>query len=165
MLTQPAGERAAPPEDPEYDGYSLREIAEDIGGAEPQAQLAISREHDCRSPPSSRRCGGDSRYSDGVRTHADELLSQRHPRLPFGDVARDGRRGDGVGVGEIQLPRSRPAREVAIDRAYRHFVARLRYPRARVDAGAARWLEEGRAGLLEQLEVAALFKIALHVLP
>src|SRR5947209_13986650 len=90
--------------------------------------------------------------------------SQRHPRLPFGDVARDGRRGDGVGVGEIQLPRSRPAREVAIDRAYRHFVARLRYPGARVDAVPARSLEESRADLLEQLKVAPLFTIALHVL-
>ncbi|PYO16523.1 MAG: hypothetical protein DMD31_02450 [Gemmatimonadetes bacterium] len=81
MLTQQADERAAPPEDPEYDGYSLREIAEDIGGAEPSDQLAISREHDCRSPPSSRRCGGDSRYSDGVRTHADELLSAHAERV------------------------------------------------------------------------------------
>jgi hypothetical protein len=36
MLTQPADERAATPEESEYDAYSsLREIAEGIGGVEP----------------------------------------------------------------------------------------------------------------------------------
>jgi len=38
MLTQPADERAATPEDSEYDAYSaLREIAADIGGVGPKS--------------------------------------------------------------------------------------------------------------------------------
>src|SRR2546427_1723337 len=62
MLTQQADERAAPPETPENDGNSFREFPEDIAAAEPPDHLAISRETDSPSPPSSPRCGGDSRY-------------------------------------------------------------------------------------------------------
>src|SRR5207245_32252 len=61
MLTHQANKRAADREVPEYDAYSLSEIAEDSDGVEPSDQLAITPEHHCRSLRSSLRCGGHSR--------------------------------------------------------------------------------------------------------
>src|SRR5205807_4389329 len=86
------------------------------------------------------------------------------PRLPLGDVAGDGRRRHAVGVGEVELPRTRAAREVAVDGADRHLVTRLRDAGPRVDTGPARRLEERRTDLLEQLEVSPLLAVTLHVL-
>jgi len=48
----------------EYKAYSLREIADDIGGVEPSEQLCITTEHECFRT---------LEQSDGVGTHANEL--------------------------------------------------------------------------------------------
>src|SRR5207253_2140951 len=85
-------------------------------------------------------------------------------RLPLGDVARDGRCGDGVGIGEVELAGPRATREVSVDRADGHFLPRLRHSRPCVDARAARRLEEGGAHLPKQLEVSLGLAITLHVL-
>src|SRR5439155_25355493 len=67
-------------------------------------------------------------------------------------------------LGEVELPASPTAREVAVDRADRHFLPGFGDAGPRIDARPARRLEEGRAYLLEEVQVAALFAVALYVL-
>src|SRR6266513_2351580 len=131
-----------------------------VGAVEPaqcvSARLAASEERG--------RAGRDAQPVGDERRPLGRAPGERHPLLPLGDVAGDRRRGDRVGIGEIQLTRTGAPGEVAVDRADRHFIPRLRDTRTRIDARAARRLEERRPHAPEQLAVAPLLTVALHVL-
>src|SRR6185369_3100816 len=83
---------------------------------------------------------------------------------PFDDAALERRGRDDVGAREVHPPGPAPSREVAVDRAHRHLLAAGRDTGSRRDAGAARRLDDLRAGLLEDVEVALLAAPLLHFL-
>src|SRR5436190_15497802 len=85
-------------------------------------------------------------------------------RMPLDDLALERRGGHDVGAGEVHLARPAPAGEVAVDRAHGHLVAACRDAGSSRDAGAARGLDDLRAGLLEDLQVALRPAPLLHLL-
>src|SRR5215471_4357584 len=80
------------------------------------------------------------------------------------DLAGNRRSRHHVRRGEIELAGAGATGEIAILRADRDRLSRRRSPRARIDAGATRWIDQLGAGPLEDLDIAAIARVLLDPL-
>src|SRR6185437_233572 len=103
-----------------------------------------------------RPCAATDEIADGPELESDAYADSRSP---LHDFPGNGGCGDGIGRRKIELSRSRAARKVPVDRGDRDLALRARDARARVDAGAARRLDERRAHVGENPIIALLLAV------
>src|SRR6185437_9766628 len=129
-----------------------------------QEQTVVPGNHHAISRQVQARCHASGRMPARNLPDRMEPASETHAntRAPFHDLPRNSGCGHGVRRCEVELPRSGTTGKVPVDGGDRDLVLRARHARTRVDARAARWLDERRAHVGENPVVTLLLAVLEH---